>query len=266
MNEPYIPDLGLLYPDKPDAHFIECKIVEPFVVDETYPFLEKKLLCRLWSTLTYACIFTLVFFIAPIKYGLKIEGRENLRKHKKLLKNGALTVSNHVYRWDFLGVLQAVRYRRLWFPAWKENFGTKDKNLIRLVGGIPIPDTIKAMGKFNEAFDTLHKKKKWIHVFPESSNWPYYVPIRPFKKGAFTIAQRYNLPVIPMAFSYRKPKGLLKLFLKEKPAITLRVGEPLVMDSSLSRKEAVLSMRKLCHQKVLELAGITNNIWPSEGD
>lgn len=266
MSDPYIPELDLKYPEKPDAHFIERVIENPFEVDENYPFLEKKIIFKLWSALTYLGIFTLVFTLAPFKYGLKIEGRNNLRKHKKLLKNGALTVSNHTFKWDFLSVLMAVRYRRLWFPAWKENLGTKDRNLIRLVGGIPVPSSLRAMGKFNEAFDVLHQKKKWIHVFPESSNWPYYVPIRPFKKGAFTFAQRYNIPVIPMAFSYRKPKGLLKLILKEKPAITLRVGEPLLIDPSLSRKESILAMRKLCHEKVVELAGISNNIWPCEGD
>ncbi len=266
MKEPYIPDLGLQYPDIPDAHFIERVIDKPYEVNENYPFLEKNSIFRAWSALTYLGIFTLVFLIAPVKYGLKIEGRENLKKNKKLLKNGALTVSNHTFKWDFLAVLQAVRYRRLWFPAWKENFGTKDRNLIRLVGGIPVPSSLRAMGKFNEAFDELHAKKKWMHVFPESSNWPYYAPIRPFKKGAFTFAQRYNLPVIPMAFSYRKPEGLLKLILKEKPAITLRVGEPLVIDESLSRKEAILALRKQCHEKIVGLAGIEKNIWPAEGD
>lgn len=266
IDEPVVPDLGLSYPSLPDARFIEIAIDQPYEVNENYPFLEKKIGFRLLSSLTYLGIFTLVFFLAPLKYGLKIKGRKNLRKHKKILKNGALTVSNHTFHWDFLGVLQAVRYRRLWFPAWKENFGTKDEGLIRLVGGIPVPDSFRAMGKFNEAFNILHAKKKWIHVFPESSNWPYYHMIRPFKKGAFTFAQRYDLPVIPIAYSYRKPKGLLKILLKDTPAITLTMGEPMLINKELSRKDAVIDLRKRCHEKIVELAGITNNSWPCEGD
>jgi 1-acyl-sn-glycerol-3-phosphate acyltransferase len=257
----YIPETGFVYPDDPNERMLNPKKVREIEVDENYPFLDKSFWFRFKSALVYLGIYTLCFFINPIKYGLKVEGREHLRKNRKLFRNGAVTVSNHVYRWDFLGVLQAVKYRRMYFPAWKDNLEGSDGKLIRLAGGIPIPDGFHAMKKFNEAFDELHEKKMWFHVFPEGSNWHYYHAIRPFKIGAFVFSYRYEIPVIPMAFSYRKPTGK-----KNEPLMTLRIGEPIMPDMSLSRKDAVQKLRKECHEKIVALAGIKNNPFPAEGD
>ncbi|ULQ59002.1 1-acyl-sn-glycerol-3-phosphate acyltransferase [Brucepastera parasyntrophica] len=138
--------------------------------------------------------------------------------------------------------------------------------MIRLVGGIPIPSGFHAMNKFNEAFDELHRKRKWFHVFPEGCNWPYFQPIRPFKRGAFTFSQRYNMPIIPMAFTYRKPTGLFALYKGKYPLITLNIGEPIFPDITLPRKESIMRLREQTHKKIVELAGIKNNPFPSEGD
>jgi 1-acyl-sn-glycerol-3-phosphate acyltransferase len=266
--EPYIPQLGIVYPDSPDAH-IEGREgkrgVEP-VIDEHYPFLDKSPGFRIMSALLYLGIFVLVFILSPLRFGLRIEGRKILKKHRRLLRDGALTVSNHTLRWDLLMVLQAVRYRRLYFPAWRENLSGPDRDLIRLVGGIPVPSSIHAMRNFNLAFDELHRKRKWFHVFPEGSNWHYYHYIRPFKKGMFTLACNYGLPVIPMAFSYREPRGLYRIFKKGYPLITLRIGEPLLPDSSKPRREAAALLRALTHRKIIELAGLKDNPFPCEGD
>jgi 1-acyl-sn-glycerol-3-phosphate acyltransferase len=267
-REPYVPQLGITYPANPDEHLIQpIKLVE-VTVDEHYPFLDKSLGFRLWSALIYLGIFVLVFFLSHVRFGLRIEGRRILKKNRKLFKNGAMTVSNHVLRWDFLHVLQAVRYRRLYFPAWKENIAGPDRNLIRAVGGIPVPTDIHAIKCFNLAFDELHRRKKWFHAFPEGCNWHYYQPIRPFKKGVFTMAYKYSIPCIPMAFSYREPTGLFKLYKKNYPLITLRIGEPIMPDTSLPRKEAVNILREQCHKKIVELAGIKEgeNPYPCEGD
>ena len=48
--------------------------------------------------------------------------------------------------------------------------------------------------------------------------------------------------------------------------ITLRIGEPLLFDEVLGRKEAVKKMRKDCHEAVVALAGIRDNQYPAEGD
>jgi 1-acyl-sn-glycerol-3-phosphate acyltransferase len=263
---PYVPQLGITYPSAPDEHMGPVRQDVEFIVDEHYPFLDKSLGFRIKSALLYLGIFTLVFFLIPFRFGLKVEGRKILKKNRKLLRDGAMTVSNHVLRWDLLCVLKAIRWRRLYFPAWKENLAGPDRTTIRLAGGIPVPTDIHVIKYFNQAFDELHERKKWIHVFPESANWPYFQPIRPFKKGMFSVAYKYKIPVIPMAFSYRKARGIFKLYKKNDPLITLRIGEPILPDTSLPRKEAVQILREQCHKKIVELAGITDNPYPCEGD
>jgi 1-acyl-sn-glycerol-3-phosphate acyltransferase len=265
--EPYVPQLGFAYPEAPDAHMVVSRVVvDEVVLDKDYPFIDKSLWFKIRSWAMYLGIYTLVFVISPIRYGLRIEGREILKKNRKLFRDGALTVTNHVHRWDFLFLLQAVRFRRLYFPAYPENLTGPDRNLIRQAGGIPVPKDIHTIRYFNQAFDELHEQKKWFHVFPESSSWPYYQPIRPFKKGMFALAYKYNLPVIPTAISYREPTGVFKLFKKNLPLITFRMGEPILPDLSKPRKEAVALLRQEVHRKVVELAGIRNNPYPPEGD
>lgn len=262
----YIPETGINYPEQADAHILDKKKKYEIVVDKDFPFFDKSFKGRLLNLSIYLGIFTLVFLIHPIKYGLKIIGREKIRKNKKLLKNGAMTVCNHVYRWDFLAVVQAVKYRRLWFPAWKDNLEGPDKNFIIGAGGIPIPDSMSASRKFYEAFDYLHSRKKWIHVFPEAANWPFYQPIRPFKRGFFSMAYKYDIPVIPMAISYRKPGKVASFFGRKGPFITLNIGDPILVDKTLSPKEAVLKMRAEAHKQVVSMAGIIENCWPAEAD
>ncbi|MCQ2612451.1 MAG: 1-acyl-sn-glycerol-3-phosphate acyltransferase [Treponemataceae bacterium] len=259
----YIPETGIDYPADPHKVILPKTKIRTVTVDENYPYIDKSFKARFMSSLVYLGIFTIVYLIHPLVHGLRIKGRENIRKNKKLFKNGAMTVSNHVYRWDFLAVLQASGFHRAWFPALAENLETKDQFFIRSTGGIPIPASIKAIKNFNEAFDEIHAKKKWIHVFPEACRWDYYEPIRPFEKGAFTMAYRYELPVIPMVISYRKPTGLYKLFGRKNPLITITVGEPIIPDMEKKRKECCAEMLEKCHKKMVEMAGIEQNMWPA---
>jgi len=273
--EPYIPQLNYVYPDKPDEHMLKFKVVRELTVDQNYPYLDKSFKFKFLRVMEYLAIFTLCFPITVLRFGLKVEGRNILRKYRRLLKNGAMTVSNHIHRWDFLFLLRAVRYRTMYIPVWKENLNGPDMGLIRLVGGVPVPEDIRSIKNFNLAFDEICvKKKKWIHAFPESAMFWYYYPVRPFKKGVFTMAHRYKLPVLPLAFSYRKPHfpftlvNLIRSLLghQKVPMITARIGEPLFFDEALPRKEAVQKMRKDCHDAIIRLAGVRDNPFPAEGD
>jgi 1-acyl-sn-glycerol-3-phosphate acyltransferase len=272
--ETYIPKLNYVYPSKLDQHMMEMKYIHELTLDENYPFLDKSFGFRLIRGLEYLGIFIIVFPILILRFGLKIEGRDIIRKHRKLLKNGAMSISNHIHRWDMLFIILTIRYRKLYFPVWKENLKTPDRGFVRYTGGIPIPESISLMKCFNRAFDEIHAMKTWIHAYPETAMFDFFQPIRPFKKGVFTMAYRYNLPVIPIAFSYRKPRfpfTLVNLFRsiignQKLPMVTVRVGEPLLFDPNLGRKEAVQKMRKDCHEAVVRLAGISNNPFQAEGD
>lgn len=263
---PYIPETGTVWPEKPDEPLIAEPPVRHINLDADYTYLDTSLKARLKTLGMYFLVHIIAFPANSLRYGLKVKGRKNVFKNRKLLANGAITIANHVYRWDFISVVQAFPFRVFHYPARKNGFESKDWPLLQYTGGIPLAETIGGMKKFNLAFNSLHEQKKWIHIFPESCRWDFYQPIRPFKRGAFEFAYRYGVPVIPMAFSYRKPGKLRTLLHMKAPLITLNIGEPIMPDTSLSRKESSAKLRKQCFDKMVELAGITDNKWPAEGD
>lgn len=231
--------------------------------DETYPYLDKSLKFRIWHFLIYLATWIAAFPVNRIRYGIKVEGREKIRQNRKLFANGVMTVCNHVHRWDMICVLQAMHYRKAWIPMYAQAFNGKDGFLMKHIGGIAIPENFRGLRKFDQAIEELVSNKQWIHIFPESCSWYHYAPLRPFKTGAFNMACRYALPVLPMMISFRPRTGWRKLFGKGDPLITIRVGDPIVPDPHASRKEEATRMRDLAHQTMLDMAGIVSNPWPS---
>lgn len=234
--------------------------------DDTYTYLDKSLKFRIWHFLIYCVTWFLAFPLNRIRYGLKIEGREKIRQNRNLFANGMMTVCNHVHRWDMICVLQAMRYRKAWIPMYAQAFNGKDGFLMKHIGGIPIPDNFSGLRKFDQALDELHTSKRWLHIFPESCSWYDYAPLRPFKTGAFNMACRYSLPVLPLMISFRPRTGWRKLFDKDTPLLTIHVGDPIVPDPSAPRKEEAARIRDLAHKAMLDMAGIVSNPWPSNVD
>ena len=82
----------------------------------------------------------------------------------------------------------------------------------------------------------------------------YYEDVRPFVDGAFVFAVRNNKPVYPMAFSYRPPKGLYKLWKKKgAPLINLNFGEPLYPNNELPMRERISDLNQRCNAAVKKL-------------
>ncbi|MBR6064667.1 MAG: 1-acyl-sn-glycerol-3-phosphate acyltransferase [Bacteroidales bacterium] len=231
--------------------------------DGTYTYLDKSLKFKIWHLLIYLTTWFVAFPLNRIRYGLKIEGREKIRKKKDILANGVMTVCNHVHRWDMICVMQAMRYRKAWIPMYAQPFRGKDGFLMKNIGGIAIPEEQSGLRAFDQALDELHANKQWIHIFPESCSWKFYAPLRPFKIGAFNMAYRYSLPIMPLVISFRPRTGWRKLFSKNEPLLTIHVGDPIVPDLNTPRKKEAERMRELAHKTMLKMAGIVSNPWPS---
>jgi len=256
----YKEDLGYKYPDRSDEHMISVKHLRDTHFDEHYNYLDKSLWYKFKRVILWICLNLFVFLVVTIRHGLRIYGKENMRKHKKLYKDGAITICNHVFMWDYLCVLKAIRPHLQYHPGWKINFEGPNGPLIRWVGGIPIPTgNIRAMVKFKKAIDEVLESKKWLHFFPEGSMWFYYPDIRPLKPAVFNFAVRHNKPVIPMSISFRKRKGITRLFSK-KPCVDLHIGEPILPDTSLSIKEATDKM----HRQAYHIMQVMNGINPGD--
>lgn len=234
--------------------------------DGDYSYLDKSLKFKILHFLLYFTTWTLAFLINRIRFGLKIEGREKIRQNRKLFANGMMTVCNHVHRWDMICVLQALRYRSAWIPMYADAFNGKDEFKMKHIGGIAIPNELSGLRKFDQAMDELHDKKQWIHIFPESCSWYHYAPLRPFKIGAFNMAYKYALPIVPLVISFRPRTGWRKWFGNDGPLLTIHVGDPIIPDPNIPRKEEAARMRDLAHKTMCNMAGIVSNPWPSSID
>lgn len=254
------------YPEDTDRHYLIVKKDKGIVFDAEYPYVDRSKAFLRKQNLLRALLRVIVFPLCTIRLGLKIEGRENLKKNRELLSGGVVSVSNHVHMWDYLAITKAICPVRpnvlSWAPDINGEFGT----LIRLTGGIPIPETgIPATKAYLKAINKLlTEDHEWLQIYAEGSMWEYYAPVRPFKTGAIRIAIDCDKPVLPMGFSFRETGRIRKTIFRQIATITLRIGEPILPDRTLPINERRKEMTIRCHEAVCRLAGIEpgENIYP----
>lgn len=260
----YLPDVGIDYPESdPYVGLVHYEKLRDFKFDESYPFLDDSLWFKLHQAGDYFLCFVILRIANAVKFGIRFRGRDVLRRYRREFRKGIVSICNHCYPWDGAAVAQALRHR-LWLPMLSEHFNGPEYYHLKYFGGIPLADgSFGAQKKFNEAFDTINERGGWIHVFPEARNWLFYKPIRPFKRGAFTMAYKYGRPIVPLCISYRKRTGIYRLFAPpEVPLLTVTIGEPLFPDLSKPRKQEVDRLLKESHARMCSMAGILENPWP----
>ncbi len=251
----YRNEMNLQYPERCDQHMIEVKHIRDVVLDENYPYLQKGFrwfVQRATALVLYNCVLS---WLVRLTHGLRVHGKKNLKKHKAAMKNGAITISNHVFEWDTICISLALGNRKFYFPAWPGNLPGPNGPLIRMAGGIPIPESIKAMRVFKAAMEEVFATTTWVHYYPEASMWYYYPDIRPFKKSAFQQAVKYNRPILPLVYSFRPRKGITKLF-TNKPFADLHIGEPIFPDQTLSPMAAAKKLQDEAYHIMQVMAGI----------
>ena len=244
------------YPEDTGSHYLVVKKDNGNVYDDKYPYIDKSFWFRFRQFWVRVLLFVLVYPMTYVRLGLRVKGRKNLRKNRKLLKQGAVSVCNHVHMWDYLGIKAALWPRKTNILSWDKNISGENGPLIRMVGGIPIPtQNMRGFAKFcRDTIEHVHNGA-WLHVAAEASMWEYYAPIRPFKDGAAYFAYKADRPIVPMAFSYRPVGWLRKKIFKQIAKFTLVIGEPLFVDKSLPQAEAIEKLTIETHKAVCRLAG-----------
>ena len=252
----YRHNLPYNYPERCDEHMISVKHLWDVKLDENYPYLQKSFWFKCQRVLLSICQYTVLPLVMWVRHGLRIHGKEKLKQNKAVFENGLLTISNHVFMWDFICIMVALRPRLGFFPAWKINLEGANGPLIRMAGGIPIPtDNLRPMVKFKQAMDEVFARGDWMHFFPEGSMWFYYPDIRPLKKAVFKYAVTWDRPIQPIVFTFRPRKGLWKL-LGKSPLVDLNIGDPIFFDKNLPKLQAAKKMQEDAYRIMQEMAGI----------
>ena len=104
----YRHDLDYTYPERSDQHMLVLESTRTLELDEGYDYMPSGFWFGVKRALVASLLHLIVFPLTRLTHGLRIEGRKNLKKHRAALKGGAITISNHVFMWDYLCVQKAI--------------------------------------------------------------------------------------------------------------------------------------------------------------
>ena len=146
------------------------------------------------ATVTFHFILLLVVLFNRLIFRLRIEGRERLRGVAS-----ALLVSNHTLVLDPGIIAHVLRPQRTYFTMLEDTaciplLGT----FVRLLGAIPIPTRAAAMRSLERTIRRNLEDLHFVHVFPEGECYLWNQEVKDFQLGAFYLACRLGLPVVPV--------------------------------------------------------------------
>lgn len=206
---------------------------------------------RAFKYIAQKCIaLPLLYLYDKIYLGVKVKGKKNLRG----LKGGAITISNHVHYvdWSVCPVFLS-KQKSVVVVTLKDNFKIPTvRHLCKLYGCLPLAETPSDWVLFYKCIKRSLDEGKIVHLFPEASLWPYYNKLRPFKRGSFYFAVKYNVPIIPYLITFRKPKGIEKL-VRRAPRLNIIVGEPLYANASLDSKQQIEDLSQRAEQAMQKM-------------
>ena len=228
-----------------NEHIIDLWKPLEFNIDSSYEYVPKDTIFNMFSDILYYFIaYPILKVFTKIVYDLKIEGRENI----DFLEKGAISVSNHVLFLDCAMVGLAWGLKRVYYTTLEGSFKIPFvRKLIKLLRAMPIPEKIKNREYFLKAVDEVLSNGDYVHFYPEAALFPYYKKIRNFKNGAFSIAVKNDVPIVPMVFTFREPKGIRKIF-KKKKDVTLKILKPVtIKEEGLNQKQKEELLKNKVH-------------------
>ena len=178
----------------------------------------------------------------------EIRGLENMEG----LESGALITCNHFNPFDSFAVEEAFRNAKLnkkqkLFIVLREgnytNFPGFYGFLFRNCNTLPLSSNKRTMVKFMEAADIILQRGDFILIFPEQSMWWNYKKPKPLKIGAYKIAARNNVPILPIFITMEDSNvmGEDGFYVQE---YTVNIGKPIFPDENLTEKENLEIMKE----------------------
>lgn len=171
-----------------------------------------------------------------------IRGIENLNK----IKEGAIITCNHFNPFDAFAVEAAFRKSDL----------VKDKKLYKVIregnytnfpglygfffrncDTLPLSSSTETMKEFIKATETILQRGDIILIYPEQSLWWNYKKPKPLKPGAFKIATKNDVPIIPIFITMQDSQVVGEDGFRVQEYI-INIEEPIYPNQNLSYKEA----------------------------
>ena len=135
-----------------------------------------------------------------------IRGIENFRA---VADKGVLITCNHFSVYDNYAVYKTLEPEldgKMLYKIIREGNYTSFKGLygflFRHCNTLPLSSSLSCMKELMSATDTLFKRGEKILIYPEQAMWYNYKKPRPLKKGAFRIAARSKVDILPIFITH----------------------------------------------------------------
>lgn len=176
----------------------------------------------------------------------EIKGMENLSK----ISTGAIVTCNHFNPFDCFTIEKVFRLsgkieeKRL-YKVIREgnytNFPGFYGFLFRNCDTLPLSSNKRTMVEFMKAVDVLLQKGDFILIYPEQSMWWNYKKPKPLKHGAFKLAAKNNVPVIPI-FITMQDSDIIDSDGFPVQEYIVNIAEPIYPEENLSQRENIENM------------------------
>lgn len=219
------------FSDELKDDFATTKALRSKLVTEDFPYIRKNpLWCAAAAVLYRGIVTPLAFLYCKIAFGLRIKGRKNLRG----LKGGYFLYANHTQHAADAFIPSLVSFPRKAYIVTAASAVSIPglRNIVQMLGCLPLPDEIRGLRKFNAVLKTRIGQGAAVCIYPEAHIWPYYTHIRPFRAGSFAYPVDCGVPAVPYAVTYRRRR----IFKNCHPLITVYVGQPVFPDPAASNR------------------------------
>ena len=204
-------------------------------LEEDVDYAKKKLISRMKAAAAFKAARVFVNNLIDNKQLIMkdIVGLENLTS----LEGGAIITCNHFHAFDSFAMQlvydHADTKKHKFFRVVREgnytNFPGFYGFLMRNCNTLPLSSGFKNMQKFMSSVSEILKDGHFILVYPEQSMWWNYRKPKPLKKGAFSMAAKNNVPVLPCFITMQDSDVLGEdgFYVQE---YTVHIGKPIYPD------------------------------------
>lgn len=222
---------------------------------ETYPLMPDKI-DYLNERLSSKILNKIANLAGTAVFDAMIKGRQLIIKEVRGIENftavkgGRMVTCNHFSICDHYAVWVALRDHmdgRLLYKIIREgNYTNPPKPfglLMKHCNTLPLSSRKDTMKKFMGAVRILLERGETILIYPEQGMWWNYRKPKPMQEGAFTLAAKNNVPVVPI-FITMEDSDVLDGDGFPVQEYTLHILPAIYPDNSLPRSETTKKMMK----------------------
>lgn len=165
------------------------------------------------------------------------------------VNGGCVITCNHFHPFDSFAVWKTIKTHmkgNLWKVIREGNYTNPPApfgKFFKHCNTLPLSQNRKTMMKFLAAVDTLLSRGEKILVYPEQNMWWNYKKPRPMQDGAFKLAAKSDVPVLPVFITMRDSDVLdADGFYVQK--YTIHFLPAIYPDKNLSRNQKIEDLKQ----------------------